>query len=107
MYNSKTTCTFESFPSFSAIRGVYPTLTIETFPTKADMATSLMDLRGGCDAALMPRIEFDRLKSDPVNCNMRAVETVFPQTSGWLMSREHTCVAQAFEWALHLSLIHI
>ena len=104
-------CTFESNPSLPQFAGVYPSLNPRLFSNAAEVAAALIDntcsvrstiaatrvrdrrVRSACvidvcdrsQVAILPRVDYDRLKRNPEFCKLRLVQTLFPATAGWVV----------------------
>jgi hypothetical protein len=104
LQNNLTLCITEETPHVPALRVAYPGVSLMTVQLHEALgrATLTGGKAGGCDGLLLPRVQYDVLKSQRGSCDLRIAETVLRDNAaaGWVTNRFSPCVQQAFEWAL-------
>ena len=54
----------------------------------------------GCEGVLAPKNFYDGWRTDAKYCNLEIVETMYPDTAGWLGSKNSLCVVRAINYGL-------
>lgn len=54
----------------------------------------------GCEGVLAPKNFYDGWRTNAKYCNLEIVETIFPDTAGWLGSKNSLCVVRAINYGL-------
>jgi len=88
-------------------QGAYNTRITANFPKmkyelilEANSAGDRLVDQTGCEGVLAPKNFYDGWRTNAKYCNLEIVETIFPDTAGWLGSKNSLCVVRAINYGL-------
>jgi len=88
-------------------QGAYNTRITANFPKmkyelllEANSAGDRLVDQTGCEGVLAPKNFYDGWRTNAKYCNLEIVETIFPDTAGWLGSPNSHCVVRAINYGL-------
>jgi len=99
-------CSIGSYASQDTLQTVYPDLNFDVSHTSGGFgAVGGALVHGGCEAAILQKIDFDSMLTDGCNCQLSVVgSSLFFSTAGWVTNvgtSSTLCVQRPIEYALH------
>ena len=92
--------------TISMIGALYPRLHLTLGASFTDLSDRLRS-RNLCDGAIMQTIAYKRLRTNAtgINCNLRTMENIHAEFSGWATNRASSCINVALATASRYSRI--